>query len=65
MPHFYKNWADEDLRRLILNGIVWSAKLAVPTGGVKTAPPDLAAFQPESIEPKPRPVAPKKSAASG
>jgi type 1 glutamine amidotransferase len=60
MPHFYKNWSNDDLRRFILNGIVWSAKLEVPTGGVQTAPPDLQAFEPESIEPQPR--APKKAA---
>ena len=62
MPHFYKNWADDDLRRLILNGIVWSAQLEVPAGGVESAQPDLAAFQPESIEPTARPAAPKKAA---
>ena len=61
MPHFYKNWANDDLRRLILNGIVWSAKLEVPAAGVEAAAPDLAAFQPESIEPKPRPSAPKQT----
>jgi type 1 glutamine amidotransferase len=54
MPHFYKNWADADLRKLILNGIVWTAKLEIPAGGVMTSTPDLVAFQPESIEPKPR-----------
>ena len=53
MPHFYKNWRIEDLRRFILNGIVWTAKLDVPPGGVKTAEPDLAAFAPASIEPLP------------
>jgi type 1 glutamine amidotransferase len=62
MPHFYKNWADDDLRRLILNGIVWTAKLEVPAGGVATAQPALAAYQPESIEPKPRPAAPPTAA---
>lgn len=51
MPHFYKSWADEDLRRLILNGIVWTAKLEVPAEGVKSALPDLTTFQPESVEP--------------
>ena len=55
MPHFYKNWANEDLRRFILNGIVWTAKLDVPRDGVRTPAPDLATFGPESIEPKPRP----------
>ena len=51
---FYKNWADEDLRRFILNGIVWSAGLEVPAGGVKTSLPNLASFKPESVEYVPR-----------
>ena len=55
MPHFYKNWAQEDLRRLILNGIVWTAKREVPAAGVQTPPPDLASFGPESVEPAPAP----------
>jgi type 1 glutamine amidotransferase len=59
MPHFYKSWLVDDLRRLILNGIVWSAKVGVPADGVATAKPDLAAFKPESIEPRPRPPAKK------
>lgn len=50
MPHFFKSWRQEDLRRFILNGIAWTAKLDVPEGGVKTAPPDLASFEPESVE---------------
>jgi type 1 glutamine amidotransferase len=59
MPHFYRNWKNEDLRRFVLNGIVWTAKLGVPTEGVKTTLPDLETFSPESVEPKPRPA--KKS----
>lgn len=54
MPHFYKNWANEDLRRLILNGIVWTGKRDVPSDGVQTPAPDLTRFRPESVEPKPR-----------
>ncbi len=54
MPHFYKSWANEDLRRFILNGIVWTAKMNVPREGVKTPAPDLTQFSPESVEPKPR-----------
>jgi type 1 glutamine amidotransferase len=53
MPHFYKNWENEDLRRLILNGIVWSAKLEVPKEGVQTKLPDLATFKPAAVEPPP------------
>ncbi|WP_461509316.1 ThuA domain-containing protein [Rhodopirellula baltica] len=49
MPHYYKNWRDEDLRRLILNGIVWSAKVEVPAEGVKTKSPNLADFNPKSV----------------
>ena len=50
MPHFYKNWRDEDLRRFILNGIVWTAKVDVPSGGVRTPQPELEAFEPEAVE---------------
>ena len=56
MPHFYQNWKNEDLRRFILNGVAWTAKLEVPAGGVKTTLPDLATFNPESVEPKTRPT---------
>jgi type 1 glutamine amidotransferase len=56
MPHFYKNWQVDDLRTLIMNAIVWAAKRDVPEGGVKTRSPDLAQFQPGSIEPLPRPA---------
>lgn len=54
MPHFYKNWAQPDLRRLILNAIVWSAKLPVPEGGVDSSLPDLEQFEPEAVEYTPR-----------
>ncbi len=32
--HFHKNWANEDFRKLVLNAIVWSAKMDVPADGV-------------------------------
>jgi type 1 glutamine amidotransferase len=54
MPHFYRNWANDDLRTLILNAIVWSAKQEVPRDGVKVRLPDLATFRPDSVEPPPR-----------
>ena len=57
MPHFYRNWKLEDLRRFILNGIVWTAKLDVPPTGVQTTLPELSAFAPVSA--KPLPAAPK------
>ncbi|WP_146527565.1 ThuA domain-containing protein [Novipirellula artificiosorum] len=50
MPHFYKNWSDEDLRRLILNAIVWTANREVPPIGVRGQLPNLATFEPVSVE---------------
>lgn len=60
MPHFYKNWANEDLRRCILNAIVWTAKLDVPAEGVKTTLPELAVFKPVAVDYVPPPPKPKK-----
>ncbi len=54
MPHFYRNWGQEDFRRFVLNGIVWSARCEVPRGGVKTDPPDLAAFGAAAVQAQPR-----------
>ncbi len=54
MPHFYKNWREEDLRRFIMNGIVWTTHVEVPSEGVVTTLPDLAKFEPESVEFVPR-----------
>lgn len=54
MPHFYRNWEQEDLRKLIMNGIVWTAGLEVPAEGVQSPKPELAKYEPESIDPKPR-----------
>lgn len=56
MPHFYKNWLNEDLRRFILNSIVWTAKGEVPAEGIKTSLPELETFEPDSVE-----FVPKKS----
>jgi putative heme-binding domain-containing protein len=33
--HFYENWKHDQFRKAILNGIVWTAKLDVPAGGVE------------------------------
>lgn len=56
MPHFYKNWQINDLRMLILNAVVWTAKRDVPVEGVRTKLPDLMTFNPGHIEPQPRPA---------
>jgi len=55
MPHFYENWLIADMRRFLLNGIVWSGGLAVPKGGVDSPAPDALAFGPEAVKPRVRP----------
>jgi len=32
--HFHRNWADDNLRKVFLNAVVWAAKLEVPADGV-------------------------------
>jgi type 1 glutamine amidotransferase len=33
--HFHTNWGNDDVRTLVLNAIVWSARLDVPSDGIK------------------------------
>jgi len=33
--HFHRNWGNDDLRRLVLNAILWTAKVEVPIAGVE------------------------------
>ena len=58
MPHFYRNWANDDLRTLLFNAMIWAAKLDVPADGVRVRLPDLAEFKPVSVEPIPKKPAP-------
>jgi type 1 glutamine amidotransferase len=55
VPHFYHNWKLDDLRTLVLNAVAWTAKIEIPSEGVKSPVPDLAAFKPVSVEPLPPP----------
>jgi type 1 glutamine amidotransferase len=36
--HFHKNWANENLRKAVLNATLWIAKAEVPEGGVDCLP---------------------------
>ena len=38
--HFYSAWLLDDCRTMILNGIVWAARMEVPPEGVKTTVPE-------------------------
>ncbi|HNQ72756.1 MAG TPA: ThuA domain-containing protein [Verrucomicrobiota bacterium] len=47
--HFHKNWANDHMRKLVLNAILWTAHVEVPAGGVDShpTPAQLAANQDE------------------
>jgi len=36
--HFHKNWGDDNMRKLVLNAILWTAKVEVPASGVVSQP---------------------------
>jgi hypothetical protein len=37
--HYHNGWADDNMRKLILNALVWTAKLEVPKDGISTPKP--------------------------
>lgn len=49
--HFHENWGNDDFRKLVLNAIVWLAKMDVPAQGVpsKVTAEDLK----QNLDPKP------------
>ncbi len=38
--HFHKNWGDPNFRKLVLNAILWTAKVNVPSDGAETSVSD-------------------------
>ncbi len=48
--HFHDNWASDNFRKVVLNGLVWLTKAEVPAGGVesKVTPDELNA----NLDPK-------------
>ena len=38
--HFHDNWANENYRRVVLNAILWVAKVDVPQDGVQSSVSD-------------------------
>jgi hypothetical protein len=50
--HFHLNWQNDDQRRLMLNALVWLAKLPVPDGGIDSEPVSDAEAH-ENLDPKP------------
>lgn len=56
--HYHKGWGNDDQRKLVLNAILWSAKIDVPAEGVasKVTEEDLKA----NLDPKPGQGLPEK-----
>ncbi len=50
--HFHKNWGDADFRKLVLNAVLWTAKVDVPSSGVKSDVSDEELTQ--NLDPKGR-----------
>jgi hypothetical protein len=60
--HFHRNWGNDDFRKLVLNAIVWLAKLDVPKQGVAStvSGDDLG----RKLDPKVKKAAPKPTEAA-
>lgn len=52
-PHFFANWRDDSLRKLVVNGILWAASEEVPANGFETTLPPLETFAPKAVTPRP------------
>ena len=48
--HFHRNWGNENFRKLVLNALLWTAKVEVPSDGVQCqlTPEDLK----QNLDPK-------------
>ncbi|MEN6498402.1 MAG: ThuA domain-containing protein [Thermoguttaceae bacterium] len=51
--HFHWNWANDDLRKLVLNAIVWVARGEVPAAGVATKTPTAEELEANQAAAKP------------
>jgi putative membrane-bound dehydrogenase-like protein len=58
--HYHKSWANDDKRKIVLNAILWIAKVAVPENGVESSlkEQDVAS----NLDPKPKPKPKSKKA---
>lgn len=57
--HFHKNWGNDNVRKAVLNALVWVTKLEVPAGGVESQVTEEELSQ--NLDPKPMPK-PKSAA---
>jgi type 1 glutamine amidotransferase len=50
--HRHKNWGNDDFRKVVLNGLLWIAKVEVPSNGVQSSVSEEDLRQ--NLDPKPR-----------
>ena len=58
--HNHLGWGIESQRRLVLNAILWVAKVEVPAGGVQSSVTEADLMANLDQKPAPKPRAPKK-----
>ena len=51
--HFHWNWGCDSFRTVVLNGIVWTAGLEVPAGGVPSKTPSFEELLQNQDKPQP------------
>jgi type 1 glutamine amidotransferase len=52
--HVHYNWGDDNFRKLVLNAIVWTAGIEVPSDGVPNRTPTQEELEANQDEPKPQ-----------
>ena len=51
--HVHWNWANDNFRKIVLNGIAWVAKIDVPESGISSPRPTLAELEANLEKPRP------------
>lgn len=52
--HFHWSWANDDFRKVVLNGIAWVAKVEIPEGGVPSKTPNFEELKANQDYPEPK-----------
>lgn len=58
--HYYDNWEVPEYRRLVLNAILWTAKIEVPEGGVRSETRKIPETRGAHLFLKPEPLQPER-----
>ena len=51
--HVHWNWANDNFRKVVLNGIAWVAKIEIPPGGIPSPRPTFEELEANLDKPKP------------